>query len=151
MRIDFLKSVIVVTLVLVVLLAYPFIAWAGPEVRAAMLAAAAIALMNAVAGLAMIEYGIDKSNSTFMISVLGGMGIRIGIILLVLTILLLNGFHQMALVLFLMAFYLIYLATELYYVVRFIGRRGKFTQRNIERRQRQRTRRDAYYFQSVRN
>ncbi len=150
MRLQFLKTILAVTVALAAVLAWPLISWVGPSVREAVLVAAAVAFANVMVGLILIEYGFDKSNSTFMIAVLGGMGIRMALMLVVLTLLLLAGFHQLALVLSFMAFYVIYLIAELYYVVRILGRRGTSTKRSVAR-SRRRSAGDSYYFQPVRN
>lgn len=137
MRFQFIKTALVLVLVLALLLAYPMYAWATPEVMRAVIASAVIAFLNTLLGVLSIEYSIDKSNKVFMSMVLGGMGVRMGLILVALTILLLNKYHALALSLSLMGFYVTFLIAELWYVMKELTRRkvqdkkGKAGGRNL--------------------
>jgi hypothetical protein len=123
MRFRFLRSVLVVTLVAAGVLAYPTIAWASPEVVRSIVASGIIALVNVVLGLIVLEWGIDKPNGAFMYSVFGGMGVRMGLILVTLTVLLLNSYHALSLALSLMGFYVLYSIIEIVYTLRELNRR----------------------------
>lgn len=131
MRFRFLRSVFVLTALVGALGAYPTIAWATPEVTRSIVAAGLIALVNVILGMLLLEWGIDKSNNQFMYAVFGGMGVRMGLILIALTLLLINGYHQLSLALALMGFYMMFMITEIVYVLTELNRR-----RDSERRQR---------------
>ena len=123
MRFRFLKSILVLTLVCAGIVVYPTIAWATPEVARSIVAAGIIAFVNVVLGSAILEWGIDKSNSVFMYSVFGGMGLRMALILVALTVLLVNDYHALSLALALMGFYVMSMITEIVYVLRVLNSR----------------------------
>ncbi|MBC8145353.1 MAG: hypothetical protein H7X80_07190 [bacterium] len=129
MRFRFLRSVFVLVAIVAALGAYPMIAWATPEVARSIVAAGIIALVNVVLGMLMLEWGIDRSNNKFMYAVFGGMGVRMGLILIALTVLLMSGYHQLSLALALMGFYMMFMITEIVYVLTELNRR-----RDTERR-----------------
>jgi hypothetical protein len=132
MRFRFLRSVLVLSIVAVGILAYPTIAWATPEVTRSIVAAGVIALANVVIGLVVLEWGIDKANGPFMYAVFGGMGVRMGMILVTLTVLLLSGYHALSLALSLMGFYVMYTVIEIVYMVQELNQRP--TGRSARRR-----------------
>lgn len=121
MRLRFLKPVLILTIVLAVLLAYPLTAWLA-DVRASVIAAAVMALANTVIGMFIIELTLDKPNFIFMASFFGGMGLRIFLILFVFALLLTQGFHAMSLTFFLMGFYFAYMAIEIRYLIKVMSR-----------------------------
>lgn len=137
MRFQFIKTAILILAGMVLVLAYPLHAWGSPEVIRAVIASAIIAFLNAVAGAFSLEYAIGKSDNTFMIVIFGGMGVRVGLILATMTVLLLNRYHALALAFSLMAFYLIYMIAEIVRVLRELPRRRQAsarTKRAIDRR-----------------
>jgi hypothetical protein len=72
------------------------------------------------------EVAIGKSHQVFMSVVFGGMGIRMALVLIAFTILLLNGYHPLAMALSLMGFYLIVLTAEVMYALQVLaGRKVK--------------------------
>jgi hypothetical protein len=123
MRFRFLRSVLVLTLVAAAIVAYPTIAWATPEVVRSIVAAAIIAIVNVLIGLVALEWAIDKDHAPFMYAVFGGMGVRMGMILLALTVLLLDGYHALSLALALMGFYIVYTIAEIVYVLQELDKR----------------------------
>ena len=123
MRFRFLKSVLLLTVVVAGALAYPTSVWATPEVADSIVAAGLIALVNVVVGCLVLEWGIDKAHGPFMYAVFGGMGIRMGLILAALTILLVSGYHALSLALALMGFYIMYTIIEIVYVLKELNRR----------------------------
>lgn len=123
MRFKFFKQALVITLVLAALLVYPLMAWMAPEVQRAFIAAGIIALVNVLAGVAIIEFAIDKPNGVFLASVFGGMALRMIGILATFTLLVLNGYDRMALTFALMGFYLIFMIAEFIYIMREMTRR----------------------------
>ncbi|MEO5931423.1 MAG: hypothetical protein ABIR47_15930 [Candidatus Kapaibacterium sp.] len=125
MRFQFIKTVLLILAVLAAVLAYPLYAWCTAPVMNAIVASAIIAFVNALLGLFALEYAIDKPNNTFMIAVFGGMGLRMGLILVTITILLVTGAHPLALSLSLMGFYVVYLVAEIIYITRELTRRSR--------------------------
>lgn len=123
MRFRFLRSVLVLTVLVAGVMVYPTIAWAAPEVVRSIVASAIIAVVNVLIGLVALEWSIDKGHAPFMYAVFGGMGVRMGLILLALTVLLLNGYHALSLALSLMGFYVVYTIAEIVYVVQELNRR----------------------------
>jgi hypothetical protein len=124
MRFQFLKTALLISVVLVLALAYPLYAWASEEIMRAIVASGIIAFVNIIIGALTLEYAIDKANSRFMTAIFGGMGIRMGLILVAVTILLLNGFHAVALTLSLMGFYVVYMVAEIVYATRELARQS---------------------------
>ncbi len=126
MRFQFFKTMLPMSLLIALAIAYPLYAWCTVDIRSAIIASAIIAFTNAaLAGLA-LEYAFNKSNKIFMIAVFGGMGIRMALILVALTILLLNGFHALSLALSLMGFYLLFMIYEIIYITRELSRRKSY-------------------------
>ncbi len=122
MRLRFLKPVLILTLILAALMAWPMIAWLT-EVRGAVIAAWAMGFGNAVIGMLSIELTLPKSTAVFMASFFGGMAIRVFLILFVFAFLLSEGFDAMTLTFFLMGFYFAYVIIEIRYLVRVLSRR----------------------------
>jgi hypothetical protein len=124
MRFKFCKTATLIFIALAVLLAYPLYAWSGTEVLQAVIASGIIAFVNILLGGLSLEYSINKSNRVFMIAVFGGMGVRMGLILMAVTILLLNDYHALALTLSLMGFYVVFMTAEIIYVNNELSRRS---------------------------
>ncbi len=124
MRFKFCKSVFLLATVMALLLAYPLYAWASAEVARAIIAAGIIAFANIIIGCITLDYSIDKSNSVFMIAVFGGMGVRMGLILVAMALLLINGYHGLALSLALMGFYVVFMIAEIMYATRDLSKRN---------------------------
>jgi len=127
MRLRFLRTALFISLTLGVVLAYPLYTWANAEVIRAVVASGIIAVVNIIIGGITLEYAIDKNNSRFMTAVFGGMGVRMGLILIAVTILLINGYHALALSLSLMGFYVVFMIAEITYAVRELSRRNPRT------------------------
>jgi hypothetical protein len=124
MRFRFLKTALFLTALMALALVYPLYAWASPAIIQAIIAAGIIAFVNIILGALSLEYAIDKSNGTFMTAVFGGMGVRMGLILVAMTLLLLNGFHALALALSLMGFYVVFMIAEITYATRELSQRS---------------------------
>ena len=120
MRLRFLKPVLILTIVLVVLLAYPLYAWLV-ETRGAVFAAWGMGLGNAVLGMLAIELALGKDTAVFMAAFFGGMALRVFLILFVFALLLSEGFHAMTLTFFLMGFYFTYVIIEIRYLVKVLS------------------------------
>jgi len=137
MRFQFCKTILLLAAALVLVLAYPVHAWAGAEIVRAVVASGIIALANIIIGCITLDLAIDKRNTVFMAAVFGGMGIRMGLILVAMTILLLNGYHALALSLSLMGFYIVFMIAEIVYAARELGRRNakaRTVRRDIDNR-----------------
>jgi hypothetical protein len=89
----------------------------GEETFRAVVAGAVLSTLNALVGFLTIELSLGKSHTTFLRATLGGMGIRIGVMLVVLVALVrLFGFHATALVVSVLGFYIVYLVLEIIYI-----------------------------------
>lgn len=89
----------------------------GEEIFRAVVAGAVLSTLNVLVGFLTIELSLGKSHTTFLRATLGGMGIRIGVMLVMLVALVrLFGFHATALVVSVLSFYIIYLVLEIIYV-----------------------------------
>lgn len=78
---------------------------------------AVLSVANVLAGFFALEYSAEKSYTTMLKAVLGGMGIRLvlmlGIIILLIKV---GGLHAVALVTSLLSFYAVYLVLEVMYI-----------------------------------
>ncbi|MGE3800062.1 MAG: hypothetical protein AB7H80_03505 [Candidatus Kapaibacterium sp.] len=117
MSLRFLKPVLILTLILAALLAYPVIAW-FPDTRSAIYAAWGIALANSLIGMTIIQFTLDKENFIFMASFFGGMGLRIMITLMVFAFLLSEDFDAKTLTFFMLGLYFVYLIQEIHFLVK---------------------------------
>ena len=114
---SFPRRVAFVFVVVTAVLFYPLYAFASAEVVRACIAGALVSLANVLAGYAGIEYSIDKSYSTFLRVVLGGMGIRM-LAMLGIIIALIEVFHfsPLPLLAALMGWYVLFLILELMFI-----------------------------------
>lgn len=132
MRSQLFRVILLIATVLAVVVVLPVRASASPAVYQAIVAAGIIAGIYMVLALAGFEFGLDKTHKVFMTTVFGGMGVRLVLTLITLTILLVDGYHPLALALSLMFFYTIALVIEVTYAVRVLARR-KVTAQDVER------------------
>jgi hypothetical protein len=113
----FPKQVCVALLVVSVLASYPLAVYGTREVIRAVILGAFLSTLNVLLGYATIELSFAKSVTTFLKVVLGGMGIRL--VLLLGTIVVLIKFfdtHVGGLVTSLGFFYIVYLTLEILYI-----------------------------------
>ena len=97
--------------------AYPLIAWGSPAVSLAALVGGVLSTCNVLVGFLAIEYGFEKSYTTFLKVVVGGMGLRMAFMLGMLLVLILAcHLHAVALTVSMVAFTLIYLVLEIFYL-----------------------------------
>lgn len=119
MKLDkaFPVQILIVLMVLGALAVYPLARYGSREIVEAAVAGALLATANVMAGFLSIEYGFEKSYTTFLKIVLGGMGIRMLVVLVVMLVLLLV-FHlqAVAFVVSLLGCYLIFLVLEILYL-----------------------------------
>jgi hypothetical protein len=121
----FPRAVFAVFIGIAVISSYPLYRYASAEVIRASIVGALLSLANVLAGYAAIEYSIDKSYTTFLKLVLGGMGARLFVMLGALLILIeVFDFPAAALVVSLLGFYTIFLVLEIFFIQR------KLTSRN---------------------
>jgi hypothetical protein len=118
---------VVFTLAIVALVAaYPLLRFGTREVILAAVVGAMLSTVNVLAGYVAIEYSIGKSYSTFLRTVLGGMGLRMVAMLGTLVALIkLLGFHAVALTVSLLGFYVIFLALEVIFIQKKVDTRNE--------------------------
>jgi hypothetical protein len=98
----------------------------GQEVSDAVIAGAILSTLNVIAGFLAIEWSFKKSHTTFLKAVLGGMGIRLGVMLVLLVVLVrFVGLHAPALVVTVLCFYIVYLVLEIFYIQEKVSRKGQ--------------------------
>jgi hypothetical protein len=113
----FPRRVLIVLVVLSALAAYPLARYGSKEILVGVIAGALLATANVLAGFLSIEYGFEKSYTTFLKVVLGGMGIRMGaVILIMLVLLMVAHLHAVAFTVSLLGCYLIFLVLEILYL-----------------------------------
>jgi hypothetical protein len=101
----------------VLLLTYPLAKWGTAEILTAVVAGALLSTANVLAGYAAIEYSFNKSYTTFVKAVIGGMGLRMVVMLGALAALIVfGGLHPVALTSSLMGFYAVFLILEILYI-----------------------------------
>ena len=115
--VSFLRNLLGVFSMIVILAAYPLVTYGTHEIIVACLGGAAISYANAIAGYFAIEYAFDRSFTTFMKAVLGGMGIRMLVSAIVLVVLItVAHMHVTALITSLMVFYAVNLTLEIVFL-----------------------------------
>lgn len=119
LRSNFPAQVAVVLVCALLFLAYPLTASASGEVRAAVAAGAALSTFNVMLGYMAIRYSFDRSHTTFLKAVLGGMGLRL-LFMLGAFIALIAGFgmQPVALTVSLLGFYTVFMVLEIVYIQR---------------------------------
>ena len=99
------------------LAAYPLSRYGSPEIITAAAVGALLSTVNVLLGFFAIEYAFDKSYTVFLKAVLGGMGLRMLLLLGVMIVLILVfHMHTVALTVSLLGFYLIYLILEILFI-----------------------------------
>jgi hypothetical protein len=108
--------------VLTAVAAYPLIRWGSAPVIIAAVVGGVVSTGNVLLGFLMIEYAFEKSYTTFLKVVLGGMGLRMGFMLAALLILILwCRLHAVALTVSVLVFTMAYLVLEIFYLQRKVG------------------------------
>jgi hypothetical protein len=97
--------------------AYPLVRFGGSDIACAAGAGALLSTLNVLAGFLTIEIAFGKSYTAFLKAVLGGMGVRmvlmLGALMLCITVL---ALHTVALTVSLLGFYVVYLVLEVLYL-----------------------------------
>jgi len=108
--------VFIALVVLCGIAAYPLSISSSEYVRC-FIAGAALSTLNVLAGYIALEYSEGKSYTTFLKAVLGGMGVRMALMIAALLILIMVfDFESAPLVIFTIGFYTVYLVMELLYI-----------------------------------
>jgi hypothetical protein len=117
---------VAITLVSVsALAAYPLLRYGSADVIAAVVAGVFLSTLHVLLGFLTIEYAFDKSYTVFLKAVLGGMGLRLMLLVGVLLVLILvAGMHAVALTVSVMLLYLIYLILEILFLQRKVLAKG---------------------------
>jgi hypothetical protein len=119
MKIDarFPRQIALTLFVTFALAAYPLSRYGSPEVISAVVAGALLSTVNVLLGFFAIEYAFDKSYTVFLKAVLGGMGLRMMLLLGALIVLILVfHMHTLALTISLLTLYVIYLVLEILFI-----------------------------------
>jgi hypothetical protein len=119
MKIDwsFLRLVTYCFLGVAILAFYPVSEFATAEVLRSIIAGGIMSLVNLLLGYVAIEISFDRSHTTFLKFVLGGMIVRLFLMWGVLLLLISQfGFHSASLMLSLLFFYIINLVLEIFYL-----------------------------------
>lgn len=117
LRSNFPAQVALVLAGALVVLAYPLTALASGDIRAAVAAGAGLSTLNVILGYGAIRYSFDKSHTTFLKAVLGGMGLRLVVMLGAFTLLVVGlGMHPVALTVSLLGFYAVFMVLEIVYI-----------------------------------
>jgi len=113
----FPKQVLITLAASAALAAYPLWKLGSFEIVEAAIMGALISTINVLVGYFAIEYSFTKSYTTLLKAVLGGMGLRMAFILVALLLLIkVFGFHTAALVTSLLGFYVIFLILEVIFI-----------------------------------
>ncbi len=99
--------------------AYPLLKYGSAEVVRGVILGAVLSTVNVLLGFLAIEFSFDKSYTVFVRTVLGGMGVRL-VLMLGLLALLVGAFqvHAIALTFSLLGFYLVFLLLEVLFIQR---------------------------------
>ena len=113
----FFKNILFVILGAVIILAYPLYALASKEIVIAAIAGALLSTINMMLGYISIEMAYERSMTKFMKWILGGMGIRLLVLLAALLFVIkILQFHLLAFIISLFAFYTVYLILEILHI-----------------------------------
>jgi hypothetical protein len=104
-------------LIMALVAAYPLLRYGTGPVICAVLAGAALSTVNVLAGFLTIEYAFHRSYTTFLKAVLGGMGVRMALMLGALLVCIL-GFrlHTLAVTIGMMVPYSVFLVLEILFL-----------------------------------
>jgi hypothetical protein len=121
---SFVFQVLSVVGIAVVFAVYPLMKYGTSEMIHGAIAGTLLSVANVLAGYAAISYGFDKSYTVFLRVVLGGMGIRMLIVLALLLVMIeVFHYHAVALVLSLLGFYLTFLVMEVFFIQKSLNKK----------------------------
>jgi len=119
LRNNFLAQIALVLALSAVLLGIRLSLLSSREVLVAVVSGALISTANVILGYAAIRYSLDKSYSTFLKAVLGGMGLRLSIMLgMLAALILVLHLDALALVVSALGFHAVYLILEILFIQR---------------------------------
>lgn len=119
-------AVVVVLVVAAGVSAYPLVHYASPEVIVAVAAGALLSTVNVLLGFLAIERSFERSYTTFLKYVIGGMGLRMLVMLGgMLLFILLARVQALALVISMLVFYVVYLVMEIAYIHKRMSARNR--------------------------
>ncbi|MGA9364638.1 MAG: hypothetical protein WBW16_09750 [Bacteroidota bacterium] len=111
------KRIILLVLLIGVLAAYPLFKAGDPEITVGFITGCLISLVSVTVGYLLIEYGIEKSNATFLKIILGGMLARLILIPVVVVVLIrVFRFHLISLTASLFFSYFLFLIVEILFL-----------------------------------
>jgi hypothetical protein len=115
----FLRQIGATVAAVFLLAGYPLIRYGSSEVIAGVLIGAALSTLNVMLGYLAIEYAYEKSFTVFLRTVMGGMGLRLLLMLGSMTaLILLFRVHAAALTVSVLGFYMIFLVLEVLFLQR---------------------------------
>jgi hypothetical protein len=101
------------------LAAYPLARFGSAEIVVAVAAGALLSTANVLIGYLAIEYSFERSSTTFLKAVIGGMGLRmLAMVLALLALIKIAGLHALALTISLLGFYFVFLVLEVFFIQR---------------------------------
>ena len=111
----YLRLILYCALAVIGLVIVPLTLYSDPEIVQSVVASGLASLFHLLVGYALIEWGFDKSNTTFLKIILGGTLIRMIILVGVVFILIrIYQFHTMSLMFSFLAYYVLNLVLEIY-------------------------------------
>ena len=114
---SFIKQVLIALGSLAVLASYPLVKLSDSNVIIAVIIGAILATVNVLIGYAAIEYSFNKSATTLMMAVLGGMGVRMfGILIILLILIKVLKIELVPLLCSFGACYIVFLILEVIYI-----------------------------------
>lgn len=114
---SFPKQIVIALLSIGCIGAYPLLKYGSTEIIQASAMGAFLMTVNVLLGYAAVQYSFDKSTTTFVKYVLGGMGLRLFALAGILVVLIkLFGFDASALVVSMGIFYVVYLTLEILFI-----------------------------------
>jgi hypothetical protein len=111
----FALQVTIAFVVIALIAVWPMMRYASPDVLIAAVTGAMLSTLNVLVGFLAIHRTFHRSYTTFLKAVLGGMGIRMAIMLgLLLVLILVAHMHAVALTVALVGYSMIYLILEIF-------------------------------------
>ena len=118
---QFAVQVAVVFIVSVLCAAYPMLRYASDEVILAAATGAMLSTLNVLAGFLAIQLTFHRSYTTFLKAALGGMGIRMAVMLgMLLLLILVAHMHAVALTVSVIGYALVYLVLEIVFLQKMV-------------------------------
>jgi hypothetical protein len=111
----FLRLVAYCVLGVVVLVALPLSMYSNKEILQSVVASGVVSLLHLLLGYVCIEFGFEKSNTTFLKIILGGTFVRMVLLVgIVFTLIRVYQFHATSLMISFLLFFVLNLALEIH-------------------------------------